>query len=68
VRWFSEDELWSVLYSCCHALFALYANKISHECLCTSQVCIDTAGIIKLADPILVPLSKNYLALMSDEP
>jgi len=29
-RYFSEDEMWSILYSCCHALYTLYLNKFNH--------------------------------------
>lgn len=32
---FEEDELWSILYSCCHSLYSLYINKFPHESLTT---------------------------------
>lgn len=34
-KYFTEDELWSILYSCCHALYSLYINKFPHESLTT---------------------------------
>ena len=64
-RYFTEDELWSILYSCCHALYSLYINKISHESLSPNLMFINTAGIIKIADGIVVGCVKNYLLLMS---
>ena len=63
---FSEDELWSVLYSCCHALYSLYLNKFPHESLTTEQVLIDSNGIIRVADKVIVEGTKNYLAIMDD--
>jgi serine/threonine protein kinase len=63
-----EDELWSILFSCCNALHSLYLNKISHECLDTMQILIEKDGIIKLADPILVGVAINYLSLMNENP
>lgn len=67
VKFFTEDELWSILYSCCHALYSLYINKFSHESLTTDQIYIDTDGIIKVADSLLVNGTKNYLCLMNED-
>ena len=58
--------MWSILYSCCHALYALYINKFFHESLNTEQMYIDTAGLIKIADSVLVNSTKNYLSLMNE--
>jgi hypothetical protein len=66
-KYFAEDELWSILYSCCHALYSLYINKFPHESLTTEQIYIDTDGIIKVADTLLVHGTKNYLSLMNEE-
>jgi serine/threonine protein kinase len=66
-KYFAEDELWSILYSCCHALYSLYINKFSHESLTSDQIYIDTEGIIKVADSLLVNGTKNYLSLMNEE-
>jgi hypothetical protein len=65
-RFFNEDELWSILYSCCHALYSLYINKFYHECLNVDQIFIDTGGLVKIADSILVSTTKNYLVLMNE--
>lgn len=67
VKFFTEDELWSILYSCCHAMYSLYINKFSHESLTTDQIYIDTDGIIKVADSLLVNGTKNYLCLMNED-
>ena len=58
--------MWSILYSCCHALYSLYINKFHHEALNVDQIFIDTSGIIKIADSVLVPSTKNYLSLMNE--
>ena len=65
-RYFSEDEMWSILYSCCHGLYSLYINKFYHESLNGEQMFIDTGGLIKIADSVLVNCTKNYLALMDE--
>ena len=66
-KFFDEDELWSILYSCCHALYSLDINKFPHESLTTDQIYIDTDGIIKMADSLLVHGTKNYLSLMNED-
>jgi hypothetical protein len=32
-NYFDEEELWSILYSCCVGLNTLYINKLNHESL-----------------------------------
>jgi hypothetical protein len=59
--------MWSILYSCCEALYSLYINKFQHESLNTQQIFIDTSGIIKIADGVLVATTKNHLSLMDED-
>ena len=48
-------------------MYSLYINKFSHESLTTDQIYIDTDGIIKVADSLLVNGTKNYLCLMNED-
>lgn len=63
-RFFSEEEVWSIFYSCCSALQTLYEGKITHESLQTKNIYIDKEGLIKLGDPILLGTLKNYIVMM----
>jgi hypothetical protein len=44
----------------------LYINKFYHESLNGEQIFIDTGGLIKIADNVLVNCTKNYLQLMNE--
>lgn len=63
---FLEAELWSILYSCCQGLYTLYSKKMPHESLTSNQIYINREGIIKIADPILLGLEKNYIKVLKN--
>jgi hypothetical protein len=61
---FLEAELWSVLYSCSVGLSVLYGRKMPHECLTGSEIFISRDGLIKISDPLLLGLEKNYIRIL----
>ena len=63
-NYFGEAELWSILYSCCLALNTLYNSNISHESIASDNIFINKEGLIKIVDPILLGLEKNYIKVM----
>lgn len=60
--------MWSILYSCCVGLNTLYKDKITHESLTNNEIFINREGLIKIADPLLLGLEKNYIKVMKKSP
>lgn len=58
-EYFTENELWSVLYSCALGLAGLYAYGGRHESLCSSRVFIEKDGLVKVGDPFLLSQHPN---------
>lgn len=56
VRPFTEDELWSIIYSCSVALNTLYNKKMPHESFTAHDIYISKDGLIKISDPLLLGL------------
>ena len=65
-KYFNQSELLSILYSCCIGLRTLYNNNINHESLTMDEILIDRSGIIKISDPLLLGLEKNYIACIKN--
>jgi serine/threonine protein kinase len=60
-NYFQESDIWSILYSCCTALNALYSNGATHESLTAEQIFINKDGFVKVTEPLLFGLEKNHL-------
>ena len=45
-------------------MHTLYLNKFNHESLNPKQIYINKDGLIKISDPILLGLEKNYITVL----
>ncbi len=46
------------------ALQTLYSNNFYHEALGLNQIFVDRAGLIKISDPLILGLEKNYIHVL----
>lgn len=59
---FTENEVWSIVYSCCLGLSHLYGKGYQHQALSSSRVYIESEGLIKISDPELMKQLNNLTA------
>lgn len=59
---FTENEVWSIVYSCCLGLSHLYSKSYQHEALSSNRIYIESEGLIKISDPELMKQLKNVTA------
>jgi len=57
--YFRENELWSILYSCCIGLKHIYGYGGRHEALSSDRIYIEKDGLVKIGDPFLLGHQAN---------
>lgn len=60
---FSENELWSLIYSCSVGLGHLYAHGLQHQAVTSGHVYVEGGGLIKISDPELMNQPTNLSVL-----
>ena len=63
--YFSESEIWSILYSCAMGLNYLYSTNLTHESLTSNRVYIEKGGLIKVSDPGLMSHNSNLITYIT---
>lgn len=61
MEYFTENELWSVLYSCALGLEGIYGEGNSYEGVRSDRVYISKEGLVKVAEPWLLSQEVNIV-------